>query len=117
MKEKLIKGAYVGKQHIDSMEDVDIRKRAITITTWLTQTTSNNISLRSEQLLQGHVVRLAVGQFYGFIKAEDGKEWFFHRNDLQNETDWYNVRINDEVRFSIGSNASGPCAVDVVLSE
>lgn len=56
----------------------------------------------------------SVGEF-AFIETSDGGRWFFHRNFLRNSTDWERIAPGTQVRFSIGQNHRGECAVDVEL--
>jgi len=66
------------------------------------------------QRLNGMVTALTAGTLYGFITASDGSRWFFHKNHLQEGANWMEFREGVKVSFSIGSNKSGPCAVDVL---
>ena len=50
---------------------------------------------------------------YGFIApAADGDDVFFYCAELSN-TDFNDLTAGDRVRYAVGRNARGPCAVDV----
>ena len=62
--------------------------------------------------MKGKIKRLMMEKGFGFILAEDGEEYFFHRSALKN------VRIEDleekrEVEFEVGEGAKGPRAEDI----
>jgi len=49
---------------------------------------------------------------FGFIEAEDGKEYFVHQTGLNEGT---NIRENDSVSFDVTEGDRGPKAVNVSL--
>ena len=62
--------------------------------------------------MKGKIKRLVTDKGFGFILAEDGVEYFFHKSALQN------VQIEDltegrEVEFDPGEGTKGPRAEDV----
>jgi cold shock CspA family protein len=61
----------------------------------------------------GVVLRIAEGLPYGFIRGDDTKDWFFHQNHMVTRSDWSELKEGERVEFVIGSNNSGPCAVEV----
>ncbi|MBU2712209.1 cold-shock protein [Zooshikella harenae] len=46
---------------------------------------------------------------FGFITPNEGKDLFFHKNDIQG----YEPRDGDKVEFDIGQSQKGPCAINV----
>ena len=50
---------------------------------------------------------------FGFIAADDGKEYFVHQTGLQ---DGVNLNENDAVEFDVEDGDRGPKAVNVQLS-
>jgi LuxR family glucitol operon transcriptional activator len=50
---------------------------------------------------------------FGFISDGEGHDWFFHLNFLVNPTQWEAFTEGTRVRFAVGANSKGPCAVDV----
>ena len=62
-------------------------------------------------------IRKIVEDGYGFIKTEEGKDFFFHRNELDG-VEFTNLRVEQEVEFEIGQDTKNrPQAVKVRLAE
>ena len=67
----------------------------------------------SVNIIEGSVLSLKEG--YGFIKASaGGTTVFFFYAEVQN-TDFNDLKIGDLVRYRMGKNEKGPCAVAVEL--
>ena len=64
----------------------------------------------------GRIVRLLVGQGYGFIRLVNGREIYFHRADLQEGTSFNDFGIGDTVTFELfDDRVSGARALFVRL--
>ena len=50
---------------------------------------------------KGTIKRLISDRGFGFIKTEEGKELFFHRNELQG-VDFNSLREGQQVEFEVG---------------
>jgi len=50
---------------------------------------------------------------FGFIAAEDGKEYFFHRGGLQAPLDFDRLVGGERVSFEIETSPKGPRAIQV----
>lgn len=61
----------------------------------------------------GTVKKVIADRGFGFIAAEDGKEYFFHRGGLQESLDFDRLAGGERVEFDIESNPKGPRAVRV----
>ncbi|HZP49309.1 MAG TPA: cold shock domain-containing protein [Vicinamibacterales bacterium] len=62
----------------------------------------------------GRIVRLFVGQSYGFIRGKEGGEIFFHRGDVQEGTSFNDFEVGDAVLFELLEDAvSGSRALRV----
>ena len=62
----------------------------------------------------GRVARLSVGQSYGFIRLEDGRDVFFHRADLRDGTSFNELAVGDCVKLEVlEDRISGARALDV----
>ena len=83
------------------------------------------LNLRAEKLA-GSVLALGSSRYgwidnlpanvrYGFIKDSDENSWFFHYNHLVNENDGPKLSRGTEVKFLVGENDRGRCAVSVSL--
>ena len=49
----------------------------------------------------GRIVRILVGQGYGFIRLPNAREVYFHRADLQEDTSFNDFQIGDVVKFEL----------------
>src|SRR6267154_85770 len=49
----------------------------------------------------GRIVRLLVGQGYGFIRLSDNREIYFHRADVHEGTSINDLGVGDAVRFEL----------------
>ena len=63
----------------------------------------------------GWIDNLPPGARYGFIKDPNENRWFFHYNGLVNKNDSSKLRRGLEVKFVVGENDQGRCAVSVSL--
>jgi CspA family cold shock protein len=62
-------------------------------------------------------IKKLIDRGFGFIKTEDGKELFFHRNDIQG-VEFFSLREGQVVEFETGQDKKGrPNAVNVRLTE
>jgi cold shock CspA family protein len=62
----------------------------------------------------GRIARLLVGQSYGFIRARNARDVFFHRSDLRDGTSFNTLQVGDPVIFDlIEDGVSGARAVRV----
>ena len=66
---------------------------------------------------KGTIKRLIADRGFGFIQTEEGKDLFFHRNELQG-VQFTTLREGQEVEFEMGQGRDGrPQAVRVKLTE
>ncbi|HEX6350941.1 MAG TPA: cold shock domain-containing protein [Candidatus Dormibacteraeota bacterium] len=61
----------------------------------------------------GTIKKLVSDRGFGFIAAEDGKEYFFHRSST--ETDFDRLQGGEKVSFQIEPSPKGPRAGKVQL--
>ena len=61
----------------------------------------------------GTIKKVVADRGFGFIAAEDGKEYFFHRNGLQSSLDFDRLMGGERVMFEIEASPKGPRANDV----
>jgi CspA family cold shock protein len=59
----------------------------------------------------GTIKKLVSDRGFGFIAAEDGKEYFFHRSGVTGNFD--SMREGEKVNFEIESSPKGPRAKSV----
>ena len=65
-------------------------------------------------ILHGRVDRLFLAEGYGFIKADDGREIYFERDNLTTG-DWDKLVIDAKVRFREEDGEKGPYATNVAI--
>jgi len=63
----------------------------------------------------GTIKKLVSERGFGFISASDGKEYFFHRNELQTSSDFDRLIGGERVEFETEVGPKGPQAVRVRL--
>jgi cold shock CspA family protein len=72
------------------------------------------VKTHPEQELMAIVVRLFREQGYGFLRALDGREIYFHRNAVLND-DFDRLEVGTGVRFDEGLGEEGPQASTVQI--
>ncbi len=66
-------------------------------------------------MAKGTIKKLIADKGFGFIHAEEGKDLFFHRNDLQG-MDYSSLKEGQEVEYETGTGRDGrPQATKVKL--
>lgn len=63
-------------------------------------------------MYKGTVKRIMREKGFGFILAEDGREIFFHRSELQT-VDINELEEGDHLEFSVTEGDKGPKAIDI----
>ncbi|HET7676632.1 MAG TPA: cold shock domain-containing protein [Candidatus Limnocylindrales bacterium] len=61
----------------------------------------------------GTVKKVIADRGFGFITAEDGKDYFFHRDGLEASIDFDRLVGGEKVEFDVQSSPRGPRAVKV----
>ena len=62
-------------------------------------------------------IRQLMDRGFGFIKTEEGKDLFFHRNEIEG-VEFSSLRAGQEVEFEMGQDSKGrPQAVKVKLAQ
>lgn len=64
----------------------------------------------------GTVKRVISERGFGFIAAEDGKEYFFHRDGLAQSVDFDRLVGGEAVSFEVQAGPKGPRAINVTAS-
>jgi len=65
----------------------------------------------------GTIKKIVSDRGFGFITAEDGKEYFFHRSGLQASVDFDRLVGGEKVDFDIEQSPKGPRAGNVRSEE
>jgi CspA family cold shock protein len=61
----------------------------------------------------GTIKKVVSDRGFGFIAAEDGKDYFFHRDGLNPSLDFDRLVGGERVSFDIEQNPKGPRAKNV----
>ena len=61
----------------------------------------------------GTIKKLISDRGFGFITAEDGKDYFFHRDGLSGTLDFDRLTGGEKVSFDVESSPRGPRATNV----
>jgi len=61
----------------------------------------------------GTIKKVVADRGFGFIAAEDAKEYFFHRGGLDSSLDFDRLTGGERVEFEIEQSPKGPRAVKV----
>jgi CspA family cold shock protein len=75
--------------------------------------TVSSVGLEKEEnrsMPTGTIKKLVSDRGFGFIAAEDGKEYFFHRTGLDNQLNFDSLAGGERVTFEIEASAKGPRA-------
>jgi CspA family cold shock protein len=66
-------------------------------------------------LFTGTIKKLVADRGFGFIQAEDGKEYFFHRSGTENGLNFDSLQGGERVQFEVEASQKGPRAHRVRL--
>jgi CspA family cold shock protein len=61
----------------------------------------------------GTVKKVVSDRGFGFITAEDGKEYFFHRSAVEQSLDFDRLEGGEKVQFEVEPSPRGPRAAHV----
>jgi CspA family cold shock protein len=64
-------------------------------------------------MASGTVKKLVSERGFGFITGEDGKDYFFHRDGVEQPLEFDRLVGGEKVSFEIQSSPRGPRAVKV----
>ena len=69
--------------------------------------------LQEVNVTTGTIKKVVADRGFGFIVAEDAKEYFFHRNSLDSSMDFDRLNGGERVTFEIEASPKGPRAGQV----
>jgi cold shock protein len=61
----------------------------------------------------GTVKKIVAERGFGFIAAEDGKEYFFHRSGLDATLDFDTLAGGEKIEFQVENSPKGPRATHI----
>ena len=67
-------------------------------------------------MTKGTIKKVVSDRGFGFISAEDGKEYFFHRDGLDSSLDFDRLVGGETVEFEVEQSPKGPRAVQVTAA-
>ena len=59
---------------------------------------------------EGTIKKVVADRGFGFIAADDGKEYFFHRSGVSSEVNFESLNGGEKVSFEIEQSPKGPRA-------
>ena len=68
---------------------------------------------REVAVATGVVKKVISDRGFGFITADDGKDYFFHRDSLDSSLDFNRLNGGEKVEFQIEQSPRGPRATNV----
>ena len=63
--------------------------------------------------MSGTVKKVVADRGFGFITAEDGKDYFVHRSSVAQSLDFDRLMGGERVAFEVEASPRGPRAVNV----
>jgi CspA family cold shock protein len=69
-----------------------------------------------EKTMDGKITKVLADKGFGFIKGEDGREYFMHRSAVRDGSVFEQLRDSQPVTFDIGQGEKGPRAENVRLA-
>jgi CspA family cold shock protein len=66
-----------------------------------------------EEIMTGTIKKLTRDRFFGFIRAEDGVEYFFHQSELHGGLVFIDIEEGQRVEFDAQEGPKGPRAVNI----
>jgi CspA family cold shock protein len=63
--------------------------------------------------MTGSIKKVVFERGFGFIAADDGQEYFFHRSGLDNSLNFDNLGGGEKVSFEVERSDKGPRASQV----
>ncbi|HEY2915773.1 MAG TPA: cold shock domain-containing protein [Candidatus Limnocylindrales bacterium] len=61
----------------------------------------------------GTIKKVVADRGFGFITADDGKDYFFHRSGLDSSLDFDRLAGGEKVEFEVESGQKGPRAAKI----
>jgi cold shock protein len=71
----------------------------------------STFEIKETAMQSGTVKKLVIDRGFGFIAAEDGKEYFFHRSGTDGDFD--RLQGGERVTFEVEASPKGPRAAKV----
>jgi CspA family cold shock protein len=66
--------------------------------------------------MKGVIKKLTRDRSFGFIRAEDGVDYFFHESELKGGIVFEDIHEGEAVEFQPTETGKGPRAIDIRLA-
>ena len=66
--------------------------------------------------MTGMIKKVAMDRGFGFIQAEDGKDYFFHQSELGGSVTFAGLKEGQHVTFEPQPSDKGPRAIELKLA-
>jgi len=80
----------------------------------LFQSTYNHTIDKSEKI-NGNIVNIQKEKAFLFIKSDDDNQYYGNKKAFLYEDDFLISKVNEKVKFKIGTNHQGECAIEIEL--
>jgi CspA family cold shock protein len=70
---------------------------------------------KGNDMIQGTIEKIITERGFGFIRASDGRQIFFHRSALSAGEVFDNLRVGLAVEFDVQADAKGPRAAKLTV--
>jgi CspA family cold shock protein len=71
------------------------------------------LTLEKADMATGTIKKVVADRGFGFITADDGKDYFFHRSGLDSSLDFDRLAGGEKVEFEVESGQKGPRAAKI----
>jgi LuxR family glucitol operon transcriptional activator len=102
-------------ESLSKMSKQFLKENISTVTKAVALTRRTQEWKHGEEVL-GKIKSIVSDKGFGFITSQDGSEWFFHWSAVRPPARWNSLQVGEQVKFHVGSNSNGRCAVDIGLA-
>lgn len=74
------------------------------------------VNLEDEKRYSGTVVRFQRMRDYNFINSKAHGDIYFNKSSMLDKTEWGQLSNGVELEYSLGGNAQGECAINVIVA-
>ncbi len=74
---------------------------------------AGSIEQRSTGTMQGTIKKIDSAKAFGFIRGENGTDYFFHKSAVARDVEFHELREGERVSFEASEGPKGPRAEDI----
>jgi LuxR family transcriptional regulator, glucitol operon activator len=119
MRFKLDKSILTARSCLRQVEETPKSAEALELLQWLSRmcsTRDTDVELHVGQSLSGVIKVLPLQEKFGFIQPDAGPALYFSKAYLKDQSTWPRLFVGERVRFVVGENQGGMCAMDVTAA-